>query len=158
VEVALYPAKDSTLDVSLSDFVLRLAGTDTTVKASSPPALGAELQDRNPNGTDVAKAGDVHGEVHAGYEEGTNPATGQRIHGVDTGGSVSIGTPGPGPASHDRDRYLMEMELTEKGLPEDTVSSPVAGYLYFSLSKDNKKAIHELEYTLNGQKVLLKLD
>jgi len=38
------------------------------------------------------------------------------------------------------------------------VLAPVAGYLYFSLSKENKKALHELEYTLNGQKVSLKLD
>ena len=158
VEVALYPAEDSTMDVSLGDFVLRIGGTDTTVKASSPLVLAEELQKKNSNDMDAAKAGGVHGEVHAGYEMGTDPATGQRIHGVDSGGSVSIGNPGPGPASNDHDRYLMEMELTEKGLPEDTVSSPVAGYLYFSVSKDNRKATHELEYTLNGQKVALKLD
>jgi len=48
--------------------------------------------------------------------------------------------------------------MNEKSLPKDTVSTPVAGYLYFSLSKDNKKAVHELECTLDGQKVSLKLD
>ena len=52
----------------------------------------------------------------------------------------------------------MELELTEKALPEGTVLAPVAGYLYFSISQDNKKASYELEYTLGGQKVLLKLD
>ena len=97
-----------------------------------------------------------------GYESGTDPITGQRVHGVETGGGVGVGIgnaqPAPRPGSTDRDRYVMEMELNEKALPDDTVSAPIAGYLYFSLSKDNKKASHQLEYILNGQKVSLKLD
>jgi len=71
---------------------------------------------------------------------------------------VGIGHDPAAPASTLRDRDVMELELTEKALPEDAVSAPVAGYLYFSLAKNNKKAVHQLEYTLNGQKVSLKLD
>jgi hypothetical protein len=156
VEVALYPAKGGTLDVSSDDFVLRLSGTETAVKTSSAALLAAELQKKNSNAVGIAPAG----EIHVGYESGNDPLTGQRVHGVETGGSVGvgIGRQEPAPASTDRDRRVMEMELTEKALPEETASAPVAGYLYFSTPKDNRKAHQQLEYTLKGQKVTLNLD
>jgi hypothetical protein len=157
VEVALYPGKEKPLDVSPDDFVLRLAGTDTAVKPSSARLLAAQLQKKNADSVGVNPVT----EAHVGYESGIDPMTGQRVHGVDTGVGVGVGVgrgPGAGPASTIRDRDVMELELDEKSLPEQTAAAPVAGYLYFSLSKDNKKAAHQLEYTLNGQKVSLKLD
>ena len=60
------------------------------------------------------------------------------------GGSVLCGP---------RPRSLMGLELNDKALPDNTVSEPVAGYLYFSLPKDSKKGAHQLQYTLNGEKV-----
>jgi len=157
VEVALYPAKDKAIDVSSDDFVLRLVGTDTAVKPSSATLLAAQLEKKNENTRDVA----IYSTVYVGYESGTDPLTGQRVHGVDTAAGVGVGVggyPGAAPASTDRDRDVMELELSEKGLPQDTESAPVAGYLYFSLPKGGKKATNQLEYTLNGQKVLLKLN
>jgi hypothetical protein len=159
VEVALYPAKGKAVDVSPDDFVLRLAGTDTAVKASSAVVVAAQLQQANRNETAGNGVNMVVG-GHVGYESGIDPITGQRVHGIETGGGVGVSNaqPEPRPAITDRDRYVMELELNEKALPDDTVTAPVAGYLYFSLAKDNKKASHELEYILNGQKVTLKLD
>jgi hypothetical protein len=157
VEVALYPGKDRPLDVSPDDFILRLAGTDTAAKPSSPRLLATQLQKKNANSAGI----DPVAEVHVGYESGTDPMTGQRVHGVEYGVGVGVGVgrdPGAAPASTIRDRDVTELELDEKSLPEETARAPVAGYLYFSLSKDNKKAAHQLEYTLNGQKVSLKLD
>jgi hypothetical protein len=159
VEVALYPGKAKPLDVSPDDFVLRLAGTDTAVKPLSARLLAAQLQKKSTDSVGVSPVA----EAHVGYESGIDPMTGQRVHGVDTGVGVGVGVgrgPGAAPASTIRDRDVMEMELEldEKALPEETAAAPVAGYLYFSLSKDNKKAAHQLEYTLNGQKVSLKLD
>jgi hypothetical protein len=161
VEVALYPAKDKAVDVSPGNFVLRLAGTDTAVKASSAVVVAAQLQQLHRNET--ASSGVTTAvEVHVGYESGIDPITGQRVHGIETGGGVGVGVgnaqPEPRANSTDRDRYVMEMELNEKALPDDTVTAPVAGYLYFSLAKDDKKASHQLEYILNGQKVSLNLD
>jgi len=49
-----------------------------------------------------------------------------------------------------------ECSSREKGLPEGTASVPVSGYLYFSIPRA-KKAVYQLEYMLNGQKVLLTL-
>jgi hypothetical protein len=51
----------------------------------------------------------------------------------------------------------MEAELDEKGLHEGALATPVAGYLYFPLAKKAKNAHYELEYMLNGNKVVLRL-
>ncbi len=55
------------------------------------------------------------------------------------------------------DRKVVETELDEKGLPEGAIMTPVAGYLYFPLAKKAKNARYELEYVLNGNKVVLRL-
>jgi hypothetical protein len=51
----------------------------------------------------------------------------------------------------------MEAELDEKGLLEGAAETPVAGYLYFPLSKKTKNSRYELEYMLNGNKIVLRL-
>jgi hypothetical protein len=154
VEVGLYPFKGEPIDVSTGDFILRLAGTETAVRASSGALVAAQLQRKNSGDRGITTLG----EVHVGYESGTDPITGQRVHGVESGVGVGVGNSLPRAPSPDRDRDLMQLELTEKALSDGTAPAPVAGYLYFSFSKDNKKVSHELEYTLNGQKALLKLD
>jgi hypothetical protein len=66
-------------------------------------------------------------------------------------------------SSHDSDRLRpmliadMEQEVGEKSLPLGSTAAPVSGYLYFSL-ENAKHAKHQLEYTLNGNKVTLALD
>jgi hypothetical protein len=66
-------------------------------------------------------------------------------------------------SSQDRDRLrptlivAMEQELSEKGLPQGSTSTPVSGYLYFSLP-ENKNAKYQLEYTLKGNKLTLALN
>jgi hypothetical protein len=158
VEVALYPAKDKAIDVWSDDFVLRLAGTENAFKASSSELLAAKLRKEN---AEAPAAVTVAAEANVGYESGTDPLTGRRIHSVESGGGLGVGVGTPSPtaaATTDRDRDVTERELREKALADDTVSIPVAGYLYFSVSKDDRKGVHQLEYTLNGQKVALKLD
>jgi len=157
VEAALYPAKDKAIDISLEDFVLRLAGTETAVRPYSARLLAAEIEKEKEHSKEVNSVA----EAHVGYESGVDPLTGQRVHGVDYGVGVgaSIGqNPSADPGSANRELDRMELELLAKSLPEDTISAPVSGYLYFPIPKGNKKGNHQLEYTLNGQKVLLKLD
>ena len=50
----------------------------------------------------------------------------------------------------------METELAEKGLPEGSASAPVAGYVYFPINRKKSTSL-ELSYTVNGQKVVLRL-
>src|ERR1700756_3553654 len=123
VEVAVYPQKGS-LKVSWSDFVLRVSSTDIASRPSSPEVLAARLQKKSappsPGGHDVV----VYPSAGVGYETGGyDPVTGQRRPGgVVTTAGVGVGVGGsqqpPAPGSTDRDRRTMELELTEKSLPE----------------------------------------
>ena len=159
VEVALYPQKGQNLDVSLNDFSLRTIGTDSAVKAASATLISGTLQKKAAASRDVV----VSPSAGVGYESGVvyDPMTGQPRHGggvyTQTGVGVGIGSPGGQGGGTDADRKVMEAELDEKGLPEGAVAAPVAGYLYFPLAKKTKNAHYELEYMLNGNKVVLRL-
>ncbi len=159
VEVALYPRKDGLVDVSSSDFALRIVGQDIAAKPSSAEVVAGRLYrqaqpEQNPHDVTVSPVGGI------GYESGgIDPVTGQRRPGgvVTSGGvGVGVGSPPPKPGSTEADRRTMELELREKSLPEGNAASPVAGYLYFTISpKKNKK--YQFEYNLNGNKVVLPL-
>jgi hypothetical protein len=166
VEVALYPPKDSTVKVSLNDFVLRVADSDIAARPSGAKVLAAKLQKKaaSPQDRDIS----ISPNVGVGYDSGGyyDPATGQRRAGgvyTSTGVGVGIGGSRPQPGSTDVDRNTMELELNEKGLPEGEAAAPVAGYLYFALpqtkdkAKDKKAPAHQLEYNLYGHKVVLTL-
>jgi hypothetical protein len=162
VEVAFYPQKDAPVRISLNDFALRISGTDIATKPSSAEVLAAKLQKKAAppsSGHDVV----VYPSAGVGYESGGyDPVTGQRRPGgVVTSTGVGVGIGGsqpPRPGSTDNDRRTMELELSEKALPEGNASAPVSGYLYFSLpSNKEKKSTRQLEYILNGEKVVLQL-
>lgn len=97
-----------------------------------------------------------------GYESGTyiDPVTGQpiHVHGVSTsvGGGVITGNTVP-PDAADHDREVMERELSEKALPEGKVSVPVAGYLYFPITKSKKGAKYQLVYSGEAEPLILSL-
>lgn len=162
IEVAFYPQKGRQVNISMNDFVLRVGGSDLATKPSTPEVLAARLQKKaapQESGHDVV----VSPTAGVGYEGGGyDPVTGTRRPGgvvTSTGVGVGIGGPqSPAPGSTDRDRRTMELELGEKALPEGEAAAPVSGYLYFSLpSNKDKKATHQLEYMLNGEKVALQL-
>lgn len=162
IEVAFYPQKDAPVKISLNDFDLRVSGTDIATKPSSADVLAAKLQKKASPSSDSHDVV-VHPTAGVGYESGGyDPYTGQRRPGgVVTSSGVGVGIGGPqppAPGSTDRDRRTMELELGEKALPEGSAAAPVSGYLYFSLpSGKDKKAAHQLEYFLNGEKVVLQL-
>ena len=91
-----------------------------------------------------------------GYENGIDLYTGQRRSGISTstGVGVGVGKPKQKPASTEADRRIMELELSEKGLPEGNSTQPVSGYLYFAVP-EKKNTKYQLEYMLNGAKVVL---
>jgi hypothetical protein len=155
IEFAIYPEKDKPLTVSLDSFTLRLTGSETAAKPSSAKIVSATLQKKAQDQRDVS----VSPTVGVGYGSGSvyDPATGtQRGGGVytTTGVAVGIGSKGGEPGSSEKDRAVMETELSEKGLPEGATTAPIAGYLYFPISR-SKKATYQLEYMLNGNKVKL---
>ena len=156
-EVALYPAKHKALEVSLNDFALRVGGTDTATKPASAKLVATSLQRKAGSGRDIT----VSPSVGVGYESaGYDPVTGGRTAGGMTrsaGVMVGVGGSGPKAGSTDKDRAAIEIELSEKVLPEGSTSAPVSGYVYFPLVSRKKGAPLQMEYILNGNKVVLNL-
>jgi hypothetical protein len=155
VELALYPQADQPLDVSVDSFAIRAVGAETAARASSPKLVAASLQKSARAERDIT----VSPVVGVGYSSGRSydPVTGTvQGSGVTTqvGVGVGIGGAGSAPASTDQDRATMELELRDKGLPEGITAAPVSGYVYFPISS-KKKASYQLEYMLNGEKVVL---
>jgi len=156
VEVAFYPPADRPLNLSLNDFVLKIKNADVQAKPSSATVVAASLQKKAGSDRDVTVA-PYYG---IGYESGRgyDPVTGRQGGGVtQTGGvMVGVGQSGPNPASTDRDRSVMETELSEKGLPEGAASAPVAGYIYFPVSS-KKNGARQLECKVGEEKIVLSL-
>jgi hypothetical protein len=154
VEVAVYPGPARSSNVSLNDFVLLEKSPENAAKPSSAEVVAGNLQKKARDQRDVA----VSPTVGVGYGTAYDPVNGPSS-GVSTIAIVGVGVNGRGtqPGSTEKDRATMETELSEKGLPEGIAAAPVAGYLYFSLPR-NKKTTYQLEYMLNGQKVLMTLN
>ena len=159
VEVAFYPQKDTPLHLSLGDFTLQAVGSKKAVKPLRARAVAATIQDRNEQSREVVTTQSVG----VGYESGTviDPVTRrpEKVHGVTTRTNVGVGVgdSNPGPSSSNRDREIMETELSEKGLPEGDASAPVSGYLYFPLSAKKKGTALQLKYILGDQPVVFTL-
>jgi hypothetical protein len=158
VEVAFYPPKDKPLDLSLNDFVLRVKDTDVAAKPSSARIIAASLQKKARADRDVTVSPSYGVTYQSGrtYDPVTGTTQGSGVTQT-SGVIVGIGHPGPNAASTDKDRSVMEAELSEKGLPEGTTSTPVAGYIYFPISSKRKNSSHQLEYRLGENKVVLSL-
>lgn len=158
VQVAVYPNKDELLAVSLDDFTLIVAGSETLVRPQSATVIAAKLGKKNgSNGGVTTSMG-----VGVGYESGTyiDPVTGQpvHVHGVTSSVGAGVGVGGgvpPTVAEHDRE--VIERELSEKGLPEAKIAIAVSGYLYFSLPKQNKDTKYRLEYVVKDETLVLQL-
>jgi hypothetical protein len=154
IEIAVYPDSAKPLNLSLNDFVLRAANTESATKPSTPKIAAASIQKNAKSGTDVA----VYPTTSIGYSSGSvyDPVTGARQgSGVytQTGVGVAIGSPS-GPGVSDKDRTVMETELSEKALPEGATPAAVSGYVYFPVAL-KKKTEYQLEYTVDGQKLIL---
>ncbi len=157
VHVAVFPKKGEPLDLSFADFTLVEVKTDAPFRPESPTVIAAKLEKRRSSG-----GADVTETAGVGYESGTytDPVTGQQVHvrGVSTAAGVGIAAGTPVPADvGERDREIIERELYEKGLPEDKISVPVSGYLYFPIPKPSKDATYRLVYSCKDNPLVLSL-
>lgn len=161
LEVGLYPDKAKNLSITRNDFSFRVAGTDLAVKPTGPKLLALSLQLILRSERDMTPHGSVETTTGLGGYDPARSGTGPRGRrgGIDGSEEINLGPDRPPTQVTEEDREFMEMELTEKGLPEGKVSAPVAGYLYFPLTKKmkKKKAVRLLEYTNAGQTVTLTL-
>jgi hypothetical protein len=154
-EIAVYPEPGKSVDVSLDSFALRRKSGDTAVKPSTAKVVAASIQKGAEGDRDIT----ISPTTGVGYSSGDvyDPATGTRRRGgvyTQSGVDVAIGSPGAGPGASDKDRSVMETELSDKGLPEGTTPKAVAGYVYFPVSP-KKKGDYQLEYISSDTKIAL---
>ena len=117
VEVAVCPEAGKRVDLSSMDFTLRVAGHASPIRPSSARTIAAVLHRK---AAQPAKSSDVtlYPTVGVGYESGGYDPVygGNRRGGWRTNAGVQVAAGGarngqPRPASTDRDRTTMEMEL-----------------------------------------------
>lgn len=104
--------------MTLGDFSLRVAGANTAVKPSTAIAVAANWQ----------QLFRVQRDTH----DATSAEVGAGPHDVHIAAQAGVETNyGPPESASEKDRLIVEAELTDKGMPEGKPSSPVVGYLYF---------------------------
>jgi hypothetical protein len=162
VEVAIYPPKDDAVKVSFRDFRLINEGKDVGFAPSDPEVVASLLPEKSTIVERDQQTG-LHTHSNVGYQSGGyDPATGQRRPGgvVTSGGAgVGVGNAPTSPGTMPLDRHSMELLFANKELQEGTATAPVSGYLYFSIpDKHDRNAHHQLQCTLNGEKIVLPLD
>jgi hypothetical protein len=160
VEVAFYPDQNN-LKISPEDFTLRLTGDKSAeMRPVAPSVIARALGKKSPSQTpsikppvDVSMTNTIGYETYPTYDQNGRP---RQTGGVVMGTGVGVGTGvGGGHSAPDRipddDRDTIEAELANRGLQEDTISQPTAGYLYFRNSSSKKKdAAYELQYAPNS--------
>jgi hypothetical protein len=140
-EVACYPDNNGRLELQNDDFVVKTNDKSEVAHRADPQTVAAKLQQKNTPRSPSSPT--VYTEANVGYESGTDPYTGRRVHGVYTGGGVGVSTyPDPRyptPGGYPEDREMLTNQLWSKSLPEGNFTAPVAGYLYFPASLLKKK-------------------
>ncbi|MBV9033875.1 MAG: hypothetical protein JO182_05225 [Acidobacteriaceae bacterium] len=140
-EVACYPEANGRLQLQADDFVVKTNDKLELAHRADSQTVAASIQQKNTPRSPSTPT--IYTEANVGYESGTDPYTGRRVHGVYTGGGVGVSnypTPQyPGPGGYPQDRELLENQLWNKSLPDGTFTAPVAGYLYFPSALLKKK-------------------
>ncbi|MDQ2840589.1 MAG: hypothetical protein M3Y72_06040, partial [Acidobacteriota bacterium] len=154
-EVAVYPGGSSTAPVPLDPkgFVIGVGRGDVVHRADAVTVASVIQQKNLPKPS--SREGSVVASTEVGYESGTDPYTGRRVHGTYTDTQVGVGTGRDnGPTAYPRsggypqDRQLLEDQLWDKSLPENKILRATAGYIYFpiSLLKKQPNGLYTLEY------------
>ena len=140
-EVACYPENNGRLQLQNDDFVVKTSDKIEVAHRVDPQTIAARVQQKS---APKPSSPTVYTEANVGYESGTDPYTGRRVHGVYTSGGVGVSTyPDPrypAPGGYPQDREMLENQLWSKSLPEGAFTAPVAGYLYFPATLLKKKS------------------
>ncbi len=153
VEIGIFPAAHGTVKLNSSDFQLKIAGTKEVLRPASPETIAQVLYKKPATTHDVT----VTPVGSIGYDSGGRDPYGNRYPGgVTTSTGAMVGISKNKVGGTEADRKTMETELRDKSLPQGEMTQPVSGYLYFPVST-NKKVQYDLEYSVNGQEIRLRL-
>ncbi len=149
VEVACYPREGASISLDPDSFVVKAAKDKDVVRRADAMTVAANIQQKN-TPRPPTETTPVYTQAHVGYETGTDPYSGRRVHDVYGGAGVGVGGPPepqfPAPGGWPLDRELLERQLAEQSLPGGRFAHPVAGYLYFPSALLKKaKGVYELK-------------
>ena len=148
VEIACYP-REGSFNLDPDSFVVKAGKDKDVVRHADAMTVAANIQQKN-TPRPPSETTPVYTQGHVGYETGTDPYTGRRVHDVYGGAGVGVGGPPepqfPAPGGWPQDRELLERQLAEHSLPGGRFAHPVAGYLYFPSALLKKaKGVYELK-------------
>jgi hypothetical protein len=143
VEVAVYPPKGSTLEVSAGHFTLRINGNKRPLLAQPPSMAAAALKypDWGWRPQVIGSAGVGDGDVVIGRPRRVERFPGDR--------RPSDTRPPIGAHKEQAPEKPPEEVVVEAALPEGPTGGPISGYLYFA-SKEKPKKIKSLELLYNN--------
>ena len=158
IEVACFPATNSSLDVHPDDFLVKTGTKGEFIQPADGVTVASVIQGKNSHPPPSRPA--VQTEAAVGYQTGTD-AYGRRVHSVYTEAGATVGPdpnlpPDPRAGGSQQDRQNLEYQLMDRSLGEGRTSAPVAGYLYFPIASLKKLPAntYQLQYFGDaGQKV-----
>ena len=164
VEFAAYP-KSASVELDSTDAELRGSRPDPVRPADAlnvTSMMKQRLAPRRPDG----RTSDIYGSAEIGHVSGTDPYTGQRVHGTYTATGVGVENGPARPNDYPINPGLtadlfdsLERELQKQSLPTGQFTTPTAGYLYFPTSSLKKRSdgTYQLDYVSDAAKVQLNL-
>lgn len=154
VEVACYPGNGTSMEVRPDSFLADGRDNDV-VRPADAMTVAARMQQKHDEPKLPSEMGNVQTEASVGYETGTDPYTGRKVHSTYEQAGVGVGN-GPGPDRTPRndtsdwghDMETLQRQLEDRGLPSGKFDRPVAGYLYYpiALVKKPGKDGYRLKY------------
>lgn len=152
VEVGLFPQAGKSVKTEKKDFTLSSQSAHIAVAPEDPKVAAYAVKKAKAAQNEVS----VYPTAGIGYGTGGVDPWGYPTPGSGVYTSVGVGV-GVGKAGEpsSADTKTMQLELTEKSLPEGDVTKPVAGYLYFRVPAD--KGPYEFQYRLGGKTITLHL-
>lgn len=154
-EIACYPESGASVDLRPDAFIADGRDRDVVRPADAMTVAARMEQKATPNMP--SQMGNIETEANIGYETGTDPYTGRRVHGTYAGTGVGVNNyPDRGPQRPDstdwgRNMETLQRQLEDRALPGGKFDHPVAGYLYFpiALVKKPGKDGYQLKYDAN---------
>jgi len=145
VEVALYPAPGESLQVSLSQFQLRVNGKKQPLIAQQPQLVASTLSHPDWQSGPRLQAGAGMGGMGVGLGRPRPPSVPEQPPITGTTTRQPPGAPQDNPSGMDpRPRIKPEELAVRTALPEGESAKPVSGFLYFSY-KGKVSSIKSLE-------------
>ena len=148
-EIAIYPDPNSKTTVDADAFLIKAGKKSDGTRTADATTVASVMQQKNMPRDTGRKDVSVYPSARVGYESGTDPYTGRKVHGTYTEVGVAatkdpIDDPNRGPryppasGVDPQQVQALEDQLAKKALTSGEVTKPAAGYIYFPMTKGSR--------------------